>query len=618
MVISACALNEDIPKEQITTEDDVTDFLDKTTKRLGKDENSGSTDISTDSPDVRDSVDDSYQDDQAADETIDSKDDSHHNDKSAVGIEESAGLFEAENPAPPSPAELDEISAIEAIVVDDKEADLWASADGTEADYPHHSDKDSLPAFYMSDNVYNMDYVTPVRNQGYTALCWVYSALGAIESDLLKNHKGFDVSTLNLSEKHSAYFNMHRATGSLNRSIDDDYREFIFNSDNMWLDKYDTCYISVGGVTNYCLSLYTAWKGPVADEGSNSFKVLKGQSAIYTDNSDVPTDAYSDPVCHVQGVYEIPATVKNRDLIKRYIMEHGAVTASINADDKYWTGKKAALYDYQDYSEENVADHEIMIVGWDDEYSASHFITAPPKDGAFICRNSWGTGYGAKGYFYMSYYDNVLCNNIVAAYDCAVEGDTNWYDNNYQYAASITHVTDPIIDKENVVYMYDDNNAGYGIIIEPDSDEMLSAIGYFSMTTGTCDTAQIYKLPKEDSDYYKFSETGDPVTTLECTAITGGYHTFSLTEPIDILKGERYLVLIKPHNNTKLVYEKAMDVTGEDKFDEWSHNLGAIHTVNTASGMSYLMSEDKSSVVRQTDKDFFVKAYTKEKTADGG
>ncbi len=522
------------------------------------------------------------------------------------------------NTSKPTFPDLNEIEMPEAIVVDDSQKDLWNLAIGSETDYPQNAADEELSAFYMADNVDNIDYVTPVKNQGQTALCWAYAAISAIESDLLKHNPCFGVSTLNLSEKHAAYYNMHKSEGSLLSGIDDDYREFVFVGDDKWLSEYDTGYISVGGVTDYCMSLFSAWKGPVSDNNGNSFKIIKGQPSLYTENTEIPSAPFDDPVCHVQGVFEVPATEKNRELIKRMIVEHGGVTASICADDNFWTGKKVALYDYKEYGGENVADHEVVIVGWDDEYSASHFITKPSSDGAFICKNSWGVGYGAQGYFYLSYEDSVLCNNNVVAYDCSIGGDNDWFDNNYQYAGFITHVTDPMEDQKNVVYMYDNNSKGYGIVISPQKGEEFCAVGYFSMSTNTSDIIEIYKMADNGKEYYYFEELGTPLVTMSCKAITAGYHTFSLEKPIDIISGEDYLVLVKPGNESKLVFEKAMDSTAEEHLDEWQHNMGAIHTVNTASGKSFLMSYDDLAVIRQSDKDFFVKAYTKEKTADGG
>ncbi len=590
-----------------------------------------------------------------------------------------------------TPLEIEELIVSEALVIDDKDDDLLEAATGDEVDFPGEIKDEELPDFYVSDQVNNRDYITPVRNQGYTALCWNYSALGAIESDLLRHHNDLNVNNLNLSEKHGAYYNMHQTSGSALSGIDEDFREFVFDdSDEAWLREYDTNYISVGGVTDYCLSLYTAWKGPVIDEENDSFHVIKGQSEIYTQNADAPSGAYDKTFCHVQGVYEVPATAKNRDLIKKLIMEHGSVTASICSEDAFWTGKKVALYDYKKYGEGNYADHEILIVGWKDDYPAQNFITKAEEDGAFICKNSWGTGSGVNGYFYLSYDDNILCNNIVAAYDCSIPGDTDWYDNNYQYAGFVTHIMDPIDDQKNVVYMYDNNDARYAMRLSPEKDEVLSAIGYFSMTTGVTDHLAVYSLKNADihsdiisgrggysdlmnqdtaviddniidnadekvnnnnsddkdnigndeerndnksfdhndslennnnnsddkdqsqMNFYMIDDLGEPLITMDCNYITGGYHTFSLDKTIDIHSDEEYLIVISPGKESKLIYEKEMDYITDRHYDDWKHNLGRIHTHNTASGNSFLESSEGNAFISQNDKDFFIKVYTRD------
>jgi C1A family cysteine protease len=47
-------------------------------------------------------------------------------------------------------------------------------------------------------------------------------------------------------------------------------------------------------------------------------------------------------------------------------------------------------------------------VGWDDNYDRNNFLITAPGDGAFIVRNSYGTEVADAGYFYISYYDEVL------------------------------------------------------------------------------------------------------------------------------------------------------------------------------------------------------------------
>ena len=71
-----------------------------------------------------------------------------------------------------------------------------------------------------------------------------------------------------------------------------------------------------------------------------------------------------------------------------------------------------------------------MIIGWDDEYSASNFGGAPEADGAWLCKNSWGDKAGSDGFFYLSYYDETAAVSNAAAYSAKAKGDERYYDNN--------------------------------------------------------------------------------------------------------------------------------------------------------------------------------------------
>lgn len=103
-----------------------------------------------------------------------------------------------------------------------------------------------------------------------------------------------------------------------------------------------------------------------------------------------------------KGYYEI-----NDDIIaiKSAILNRGAALSSIylNEKDEAVYNKQTASY-YNSQSEKRRS-HELVLVGWDDHYSKELFATKPTTDGAFIAQNSFGTGWGEKGLFYVSYED---------------------------------------------------------------------------------------------------------------------------------------------------------------------------------------------------------------------
>ena len=59
--------------------------------------------------------------------------------------------------------------------------------------------------------------------------------------------------------------------------------------------------------------------------------------------------------------------------------------------------------------------HQVVIIGWDDNYSKDNFKEQPPKNGAFLIKGSWGTEIN-KGFVWISYYDksidNAVCYNF--------------------------------------------------------------------------------------------------------------------------------------------------------------------------------------------------------------
>ena len=468
-----------------------------------------------------------------------------------------------------------------------------------------------IPKAYDSRNVEGKRYVSSVEDQGYSYLCWAFASMGAIESDILRHNEDIDYKDINLSEKHLAYYNVHKAEDNAYGDIEEDYRELV-NADGeegAWIFDYDSGYVAVGGVTDFCISLLTAWKGPVSDIDNDSFDALYGQEYLFKENTKIPSNAYNSEY-HVQDVAEVVCSVNNNEYVKQMIMEHGAVTIGVNADNAFWSNHNQNLYSHFDGKAAPTANHEVLIVGWDDDYSASNFSSKAPGNGAWICKNSWGKNSGDGGFFYLSYYDETAGSSNAAAYTVAEKKSDNWFDNNYQVAGFLTNTVSTLDDAKNYVVALSSSKNPYGVLYTAKGNEILSAIGLMAIDSYQQYEADIYINPKVSDGKLVFEELGAPDYSQKISAISGGYHTFKLDQEIKLHGKDSFFVLIRPVTSGRLVIEEQCDEISGPNYDEWNNLTGNFHNYYNASNQSYYISDDGLGMEVQTDKDFFVKAYT--------
>lgn len=156
-------------------------------------------------------------------------------------------------------------------------------------------------------------------------------------------------------------------------------------------------------------------------DGSTMFYAARFGAAL---EQDIPKGDYSGKLTAIEEAVPacvVTATIDFTDLtqaeeidsqllliIKKHLMRYGSLSTDIHspdlsAGDAYQPDNFAYYYRESVFHEELRPTHHISIVGFDDNYPKENFVVSPEHDGAFICLNSWGTDFGDKGYFYVSY-----------------------------------------------------------------------------------------------------------------------------------------------------------------------------------------------------------------------
>lgn len=337
---------------------------------------------------------------------------------------------------------------------------------------------------------------TPVvKNQGSFGTCWAFAALSAMESALLP-------------EEVTEYSPDHMS---------------IRNS--FYLQQAD------GGNYTMGMAYLTAWQGPVYEADDP-----------YGDNSS-PDNL--EPKKHVQEIQIIEH--KDYEKIKEAVFKYGGVQTSIysalssaKVDSDYYNSVTSS-YCYIGTEKSN---HDVLIIGWDDNYSKSNFNMPVEGDGAFICQNSWGSSFGEDGVFYISYYDvNIGSHNLVYT---GIEDSDN-YDNIYQ--SDLCGWVGQL--------GYQETESIYGAnIYTAEKAEYLQAAGFYALGKDT--EYQLYVV----KNYVGTESLRERTLVAKGKLGNPGYYTIDFKEEIPVDAEEQYAVVLyitTPGADRPLAIEYAAD-----------------------------------------------------------
>lgn len=365
--------------------------------------------------------------------------------------------------------------------------------------------------------------IPAVRDQNPYSTCWSFAALASGEASLIR--QGLDTS-LDLSEFQMSYFFYNHVDDPLKNTAGDKTIGMRYGIDvtGEASGGNEKAYLDIGGNNFFSTWTMAAWKAGGA-ENKSPYTSIGAANGRLADSL-----AYED-LAHLQNAYWLPFYTRNEyqqqnlNRVKKMIMEYGAVASSYYHLDSYYN-KTYHTY----YSDLAGTNHAISIVGWDDNFSRERFQTGyrPENDGAWLVRNSWGTGWGDSGYFWMSYEEKSMSNS---AFVFLFE-DADNYDYNYQY----------------------DGSCGYKWLTSGSSE--ISVANRFEVYG---DKVQVLRavsigMYSADADYsiqiYKDPELGNPINgkPMLSKPRTGtipytGYHTILLEEPVILEPGHSFSVV---------------------------------------------------------------------------
>ncbi|MCL2680360.1 MAG: lectin like domain-containing protein, partial [Coriobacteriia bacterium] len=355
---------------------------------------------------------------------------------------------------------------------------------------------------------------SPVKNQGSTGLCWSFASMAAIEAATIKAGGG----VLDLSEVNAGHA------------------------------------LSIAGGN----TVYGFFDRTQPGAGGNPFHIMKysmrdnfGGQVNQADDDEIPSgNLAARPLAQtaaerrsfaVPGIYHINTGKASIDEIKAAVTNYGSVTTGQFGDSGNWQdyfNASTAAY-YLPPSASPVMNHLVLIVGWDDSFPRTNFNAAnrPANDGAWLVKNSWGTGWGMSGYFWISYED--------------------------KYAGEMSWVFDPATEMDDEDFtnkLYDYNSTDYGVTWAVGQVRHGTNVFTAGPAAETLQQVRVYvnSAPQYNIPIYLTNNytsptqvapviaANQPIATFDANYV--GYHTIDIPSKPTIAANARFAITVRYEN----------------------------------------------------------------------
>ncbi len=330
----------------------------------------------------------------------------------------------------------------------------------------------SAPAtnFQTVYDLRNTNYLTGVKNQDTCGACWTFATMAAVESFLKKKGYGsFDLSEQNLKN----------------------------------LNRFDKNPCSKGGDPYMSQSYFSRGGGPV----------LETEDPY---NSGVHSSYTFTPQFYLGESRHLP---KNSSIntIKQAILDHGAIFSTMYWHINYFNSQNNTYYS----NTNNYGNHAITLAGWNDTLT-----TSASQKGAWIVKNSYGTGWGENGFFYISYYDNSL-HDDVAYWPQKYAYGNKYFANGYDEVGLVSY------------YGFNSNSADCIMRYTPNSKgENLLKVGTWAVSAGASIAIEIY-------DDFNGSQLSNKLASISSqTCNEAGFYSFSLPDTLALTQNDDIYVKV--------------------------------------------------------------------------
>lgn len=321
------------------------------------------------------------------------------------------------------------------------------------------SESHSLPSKYQAE-------ITGIKNQTELETCWSFAVLGACESNYLTQNFGTS-HDINLSEQE------------------------LINSVNQ----------------NFTIKTTSDTR----PDAFNSSAILTRQPLVINNESFILRDIYFLSRNN-------PFTALDNDSRKNLIIQNGALYSSIYLDHSQINTYRQRKT-YFNNSKGRSTNHDILIIGWDDDFPLFYFSPRPSQNGAWLVKDSWGE----DKIFWLSY-------------EQLISGGTAF-----------------ILDKNNLntrIYYHDElgycSAAAYNwsanIFRINEDCEYLKAASFYTPFNNTSYELYIYEFGSVRPDS---PVTGHLIASLNGECGLAGYHTVDLPEELSMWHGEYFSIVLK-------------------------------------------------------------------------